>query len=84
MTSIPTSRRTLAGQLDDTCIRLDTCPDIPPSAVRNSLTGGFIVISGMQRWRQNALGETVDYMEWKMPADRVKGKSPYAKVWWKE
>lgn len=83
-TSVPTSRRTLASCIDDTCSLLNECPPIPLGAVRNALTGGFIVISGMHRWRQNAAGETVDYMEWKLPEERVKGKSVYKNVWWKE
>lgn len=82
--AIQTTRRTLASCLDDSCARLDSCPPIPPTAVRNALTGGYIVINGMQRWRQNAAGETVEYMEWKLPEERLKSKSVYKNVWWKE
>lgn len=81
---IPTQRRTLASTLDDTCDKLDTCPTPPPGAVHNALSGGSVIITGMERWRCNAAGEIIEYTEWKMPTDRVTGKSPYKRVWWKE
>lgn len=83
--TITVTRRTLATALDDTCSKLDTCPDIPATAVRQPLTGGgAIIIQDMQRWRCDATGAVIEYAEWKMPEERVAGKSPYKHVWWKE
>jgi hypothetical protein len=71
-------------QLDDTCSRLEAYPAPSPTAVRTPLTGGFIIIAGMERWRCDASGDIIEYTEWKMPEERVVGKSPYKNVWWKE
>lgn len=84
MANIPTQRRTLAMQVDDTCERLQECPPHPASSVRQPLTGGFIIIAGMERWRCDATGAIIEYTEWKMPSERVVGKSPYKHVWWRE
>lgn len=84
MANIPAQRRTLAMQVDETCTRLEECPTPPVGAVRNNLTGGFVIVADMQRWRCDASGDIIEFTEWKMPTERVIGKSPYKHVWWKE
>ena len=82
---IPAQRRTLAISLDDTCERIvGACPSVPNNAMRNNAGSGFIVIQGMERWRLNADGSLREYVEWKLPEERVQGKSPYKRVWWED
>lgn len=81
---IPAQRRTLAIALDDTCERITDAPPIPVNAMRNAAGSGFIVIQGMERWRLNADGSLREYVEWKMPEERIQGKSPYKRVWWED
>lgn len=81
---IPTTRRTLAMAIDDTCTRLEECPTAPEHARKQPLTGGYIMIVGQERWRCDASGEIREYTERKNSDELVAGKSPFKSVWWKE